>query len=66
MRLLPLAFVVEAAGGAATDGKTRILELMPESFHDRVPLVIGNADAVAEATAAMQDDAPFDGARAQR
>ncbi|MBP1719346.1 MAG: fructose-bisphosphatase, partial [Deltaproteobacteria bacterium] len=38
----PLAMVVEAAGGMATDGKTRILDLEPQELHDRVPLFIGS------------------------
>ncbi|MDF1562489.1 MAG: class 1 fructose-bisphosphatase [Deltaproteobacteria bacterium] len=49
----PLAFVCEAAGGAATDGTQRILDLEPEDLHQRVPLIIGSADDVAEATAAI-------------
>lgn len=38
----PLAFVVENAGGAATDGFYRILDYSPLSLHNRVPLVIGS------------------------
>ncbi len=45
----PLAFIVEQAGGAASDGTRRILDIEPESLHDRVPLYIGSADDVAEA-----------------
>ena len=37
----PVAFCVENAGGAATDGKTRILEIIPQGLHDRTPLVFG-------------------------
>jgi fructose-1,6-bisphosphatase I len=47
----PLAFVVENAGGAATNGKTRILDIKPQSLHERVPLFIGSkrdVDAVAD------------------
>ncbi len=43
----PIAFVIEQAGGAATDGQDRILDLVPESLHARVPLVFGSADPVA-------------------
>ncbi len=43
----PLAFVVEQAGGAASDGITRILDLQPEELHHRTPLYIGAADEVA-------------------
>ncbi len=55
----PLAFLVEKAGGAATDGRVRILDLHPEDIHDRTPLVIGDADAVARATELMSADPSF-------
>lgn len=42
----PMAFIIEAAGGRATDGKTRILELMPESLHQRVPIFMGSEEDV--------------------
>jgi fructose-1,6-bisphosphatase I len=38
----PLAMVVEAAGGNATDGKKRILDVEPTELHQRTPLVIGS------------------------
>ncbi len=38
----PLAFVVEQAGGAATEGETRILDIVPTGIHQRVPLYIGS------------------------
>lgn len=52
----PLAYIVEKAGGAATDGRGPILDRTPETLHDRTPLVIGVASAVAEATALMAAD----------
>jgi fructose-1,6-bisphosphatase I len=46
LRLLPeanpLAFVVEHAGGLATTGTERIIDLQPKELHQRVPLVIGS------------------------
>ena len=45
----PLAFCVEAAGGAATDGKNDILNIMPDELHQRTPLFIGSKDDVATA-----------------
>jgi len=45
----PLAFVVEQAGGAASDGKTRILDIKPERLHERVPLFIGSKKDVEKA-----------------
>jgi len=38
----PIAYIVERAGGAATDGETDILDVEPEGVHDRVPLYVGN------------------------
>ncbi len=38
----PVAFCIENAGGAATDGTTPILEIEPEGLHDRTPLVFGS------------------------
>ncbi len=42
----PLAFLVEQAGGMATDGTTRILELKPTELHQRCPLYIGSSNMV--------------------
>jgi fructose-1,6-bisphosphatase I len=52
----PLAFVVEAAGGAATDGKTEILNVMPSELHQRTPLYIGSKDDVQTATEVLKED----------
>jgi fructose-1,6-bisphosphatase I len=38
----PLAFIIEQAGGLATDGKNPILDIEPESLHQKVPLIIGS------------------------
>ena len=38
----PLAMIVEQAGGAATDGVNRILEIQPTELHQRTPLYIGS------------------------
>ncbi|MFW6049844.1 MAG: class 1 fructose-bisphosphatase [Myxococcota bacterium] len=45
----PLAFIVEAAGGAATDGRRRILDIEPEELHQRTPLFIGSREDVRDA-----------------
>jgi fructose-1,6-bisphosphatase I len=42
----PLAFIVEQAGGKASDGKNRIVDLQPTSLHQRVPLFIGSKEMV--------------------
>jgi len=39
----PMAFLAEAAGGKATDGHRRILDIVPSGLHQRTPLVIGSA-----------------------
>lgn len=38
----PLAFIVEQAGGAATDGDIDILDIQPENLHQKTPLIIGS------------------------
>lgn len=43
----PLAYVVERAGGRASDGTMRILDKVPQRLHERTPLYIGSADQVA-------------------
>jgi fructose-1,6-bisphosphatase I len=42
----PMAYLFEQAGGAATDGTTRILDLVPTELHQRTPLVLGSAEDV--------------------
>ena len=42
----PMAFIVEQAGGAATDGRTRILDLQPKKLHQRVAVVLGSKNEV--------------------
>jgi fructose-1,6-bisphosphatase I len=46
----PMAFIVEQAGGMATDGKHRILDIQPEKLHQRVPVFLGSRDEVAVVT----------------
>jgi fructose-1,6-bisphosphatase I len=38
----PIAFLAEQAGGAATDGEQRILDIVPASLHQRTPLLVGS------------------------
>jgi fructose-1,6-bisphosphatase I len=42
----PMAFLFEQAGGGATDGKGRILDIMPTALHQRTPLIIGSKEDV--------------------
>jgi fructose-1,6-bisphosphatase I len=45
----PLAMICEHAGGRASDGTQRILEIVPERLHERTPLYIGTAEYVEQA-----------------
>lgn len=45
----PLAFIIEQAGGKASDGFRRILDIQPVSLHQRTPLFIGSSDMVSMA-----------------
>ena len=42
----PLSFICEQAGGRATNGRDRILDIQPLELHQRTPLYIGSVDDV--------------------
>jgi len=42
----PMAFIIEQAGGRASDGFNRMLEIQPETIHQRTPIFIGSEDDV--------------------
>ena len=42
----PISFIVEQAGGLATNGKQNILDIQPTDLHQRVPFIFGSADEV--------------------
>jgi len=46
----PMAWLVEQAGGAATNGKQRILDIAPEQLHQRVSVVLGSKNEVDRVT----------------
>jgi fructose-1,6-bisphosphatase I len=46
----PMAFVIEQAGGAATDGKQRIMDIQPDKLHQRVAVFIGSKNEVERVT----------------
>lgn len=61
----PIAFVVEQAGGRASTGHGRVMDVTPQHLHQRVPLIFGSTSEVerieryhAEAAATSKD---FDG-----
>ena len=46
----PMAMIVEQAGGAATDGRMRILDIAPHKLHQRVPVFLGSKNEVEQVT----------------
>ena len=50
----PLAWVVEQAGGRASTGTMRIMDVEPKKLHQRVPLLIGSSDDVRDAEEFIQ------------
>jgi fructose-1,6-bisphosphatase I len=55
----PLAFIIEQAGGKASTGYNRILEITPTSLHERTPLVIGSPDMVDKVEELMKQYSPI-------
>src|SRR5947209_18745726 len=49
----PLGFIVEQAGGAASDGNIRVLDVLPNELHQRTPLYIGSKSCVEMAKEAL-------------
>jgi fructose-1,6-bisphosphatase I len=42
----PIAFIVEQAGGGASTGRERVLDLQPTGLHQRAPLILGSRNEV--------------------
>jgi fructose-1,6-bisphosphatase I len=42
----PMAFIIEQAGGLATTGRERIMDLQPQALHQRVPVILGSKNEV--------------------
>ena len=53
----PFAFIAEVAGGKATDGKQRILDIQPTELHQRTPFFVGSVDMMAELEECLKIDA---------
>jgi fructose-1,6-bisphosphatase I len=51
----PMSYLVEQAGGAATNGRERILEIVPRQLHERVAVFMGSRDEVERVTAYHND-----------
>lgn len=52
----PMAFLMEAAGGIATTGTGRILDVAPVELHQRVPIFIGSKNLVEKALECVQEE----------
>ena len=52
----PLAFICEQAGGASTDGVTRVLDIQPTDVHQRVPVYLGSRSHVELASRYLSED----------
>lgn len=52
----PMAFLVEQAGGKAHSGTQRIMEIQPETFHQRVPVFIGSGEMVDHVIGMMNEN----------
>jgi fructose-1,6-bisphosphatase I len=46
----PMSWLVEQAGGAATNGKDRILDIQPGKLHERVSVLLGSKNEVERVT----------------
>lgn len=49
-----MAYIIEQAGGLATTGMQPVLDVKPETIHQRVPLILGSPDDVQEYLACVQ------------
>ena len=53
----PMAFIVEQAGGQASTGTGRILDLLPTDLHQRAPIYIGSSNIVDQCVQMLTEDA---------
>lgn len=51
----PMAFLAEQAGGKASDGKSRILDITPQKLHQRAPFFVGNTSMVEDLEGFLRD-----------
>ncbi|MFA9518559.1 class 1 fructose-bisphosphatase [Halopenitus sp. H-Gu1] len=52
----PIAFIIERAGGAASDGSRRILDVEPDDLHQRIPLHVGNESLIERLETALSGE----------
>lgn len=43
---IPMAYIIEQAGGKATSGSMDILDIVPETIHQRTPIYLGSKDDI--------------------
>jgi fructose-1,6-bisphosphatase I len=51
----PVSFLAEHAGGAASDGTMRLLDVQPTAIHQRTPLIVGGEAEMAEFERCMRE-----------
>ncbi|MBV9160426.1 MAG: class 1 fructose-bisphosphatase [Pseudonocardiales bacterium] len=65
----PVAFIIEQAGGLASTGRARVLDIAPEDLHQRIPFIFGAREEVERIEqyhrdhSVVEDDAPLYGSR---
>ena len=50
----PMAYIMEQAGGLATTGTTPILDIVPDTIHQRTPIFLGSREDVEEVVACFK------------
>ncbi len=58
-----MAFIMEQAGGMATTGAMNVLDIKPDSIHQRVPVVLGSPDDVQEYISIFKKHSKWDATR---
>jgi fructose-1,6-bisphosphatase I len=53
---IPMAYIVECAGGVSSDGSQSILDVEPTRFHQRVPVHLGNEELIDRVEAHLADE----------
>ena len=54
----PISFLIEQAGGAASTGRTRLMEVKPDTIHQRIGFVFGSSEEVARIEGYHRDEPP--------
>jgi fructose-1,6-bisphosphatase I len=52
---MPMAYVIEQAGGYGSTGRGPILDVTPKSLHERTPVYVGNREIVEKAEEFIRD-----------